>query len=90
MAFAGLITASCVRYRPKPVTAAGTAAGFEARSLLAPELREFLLANKEVGDWPPVIWDLKALTLAAFYYSPDMDVARAQWGDRPRGQDHGR
>lgn len=80
MAFAVLLAASCIRYRPKPVTAAGTTAGFEARSLLTPELRDFLLANKEVGDWPPAVWDLKALTLAAFYYSPDMDVARARWG----------
>ena len=75
-----LLAASCARYRPNPVTAAGTAAGFEARSLLAPELRDFLIANKEVGDWPPAVWDLKALTLAAFYFCPDMDVARAQWG----------
>ena len=80
LAFAGLLAASCVRYHPKPVTSAGTAADFEARSLLAPELRDLLLANKEVGEWPPAVWDLKSLTLAAFYYSPDMDVARAQWG----------
>jgi cobalt-zinc-cadmium efflux system outer membrane protein len=80
LAFAGLIAASCVRYRARPITAAGAAADFEGRSLLAPELRDFLLANKEVGDWPPSVWDLKSLTLAAFYYSPDMDVARAQWG----------
>lgn len=80
LAFAALLVASCARYRPKPVTAAGTAADLEARSLLAPEFRDFLLANKEVGDWPPAVWDLKSLTLAAFYYSPDMDLARAQWG----------
>ncbi len=80
LAFAGLSAASCIHYHPKPVTAAGTTADFEARSLLAPELRDALLANKEVGSWPPAAWDLKALTLATFYYSPDMDVARAQWG----------
>ncbi len=80
LAFAGLISASCVPYHARPVTAAGTAAEFEGRSLLSPELRDFLLANEKVGGWPPPAWDLKALTLAAFYYSPDMDVARAQWG----------
>ena len=80
LTFAGLLAASCIRYHPKPVTASGTAADFEARSLLAPELREFLVANKEVGDWPPSVWDIKTLTLAAFYYSPDLDVARTQWG----------
>ena len=53
---------------------------FEARRLTSPELKDLLLQNKEVADWPPAEWDLKSLTLAAFYYHPDMDVARAQWG----------
>lgn len=71
---------ACVRYHPKPISAPGSMDAFEARRLDAPELREFLLANKEVEDWPPGVWDLRALTLAALYYHHDMDVARAQWG----------
>jgi len=53
---------------------------FEARRLDAPELRDFLIGNQEVPVWPPADWDLRSLTLAAFYYHPDLDVARAQWG----------
>jgi outer membrane protein TolC len=53
---------------------------FETRRLEAPELRDFLLQNEEVKEWPPTVWDLKSLTLAALYYHPDMDIARAQWG----------
>jgi outer membrane protein, heavy metal efflux system len=74
------LAASCIRYQSRPIETSGTANEFEARSLFSPELRDFLLANKEVSDWPPAAWNIKALTLAAFYYSPDMDVARAQWG----------
>jgi outer membrane protein TolC len=71
---------ACVRFHPKPISAPRSLDAFEARRLDAPELRDFLLGNKEVAEWPPGVWDLKALTLAALYYHPDMDVARAQWG----------
>jgi cobalt-zinc-cadmium efflux system outer membrane protein len=78
---AGLAMAvSCVRYHPKPVEPAKVMEDFEARRLDAPELKDFLLQNQDVKDWPPAAWDLKALTLAAFYYHPDMDIARAEWG----------
>jgi outer membrane protein TolC len=29
--------------------------------------------------WPPSAWDLKSLTLAAFYFNPELDLARSQW-----------
>lgn len=71
---------SCVRFRPRPIAPAKSMEDFEARRLDAAELRDFLLRNQEVQEWPPAAWDLKSLTLAAFYYHPDLDVARAQWG----------
>jgi outer membrane protein TolC len=74
------MAASCVRYHPKPVAPAKVMEDFEARRLDAPELKDFLLRNQDIKDWPPAAWDLKALTLAAFYYHPDMDIARAEWG----------
>jgi outer membrane protein TolC len=78
---AGLAMAvSCVRYHPKPVAPAKVMEDFEARQLDAPELKDFLLQNQDIKDWPPAAWDLKALTFAALYYHPDMDIARAQWG----------
>ena len=71
---------SCVRFHPQPIAPAKSMEDFEARRLDAPELRDFLIGNQEVREWPPGAWDLKSLTLAAFYYHPDLDVARAQWG----------
>ena len=71
---------SCVRFRPRPVAPAKSMEDFEARRLDAPELRDFLIGNQGVREWPPGAWELKSLTLAAFYYHPDLDIARAQWG----------
>jgi len=78
---AGLpIVVACVRFHPKPIAPVKAMEDFEARRLDAAELRDFLLRNQDTKDWPPAAWDLKSLTLAAFYFHPDMDVARAQWG----------
>jgi cobalt-zinc-cadmium efflux system outer membrane protein len=71
---------ACVRFRPQPLVPGKVMDDFEARRLTSPELKDFLLQNGEVKDWPPAVWDLKSLTLAALYYHPDMDIARAQWG----------
>jgi cobalt-zinc-cadmium efflux system outer membrane protein len=70
--------ADCVRYTPKPVTAAKTLDDFEARRLDSPDLLQFLEKNGSPSA-PPKTWNLEALTLVALYYHPDLDVARAQW-----------
>ncbi len=77
--------AACVRYTPKPITAARTLEDFEARRLDMPDLAAFL-EKSGVPDGPPAAWDLKALTLVAFYYHPDLDVARAQWSAAEAGR----
>ena len=74
------VATSCIRYHAKPLEPAQVMSDFESRTLASPELGAFLTRNGEVKNWPPDVWDLKALTLAALYYHPDMDVARAQWG----------
>ena len=71
---------ACVRYHARPIIPGRVLDDLEARRLDSPELGRFLIANKEVEAWPPPTWDLKALTLAALYYHPEMDIARAQWG----------
>jgi outer membrane protein, heavy metal efflux system len=38
------------------------------------------------GDWPLRSWNLDALTLAAFYYHPDLAVAHAAWAVAEAGQ----
>jgi outer membrane protein, heavy metal efflux system len=78
--------AACVRYTPKPVTAAKTLDDFEARRLDSPELRQFLEKNGGPPAREPAAWDLKDLTLAALYYHPDLDVARAQWAAAEAGR----
>jgi cobalt-zinc-cadmium efflux system outer membrane protein len=76
----GLLAASCARYHPRPIVPVQSLEDFEARRLDAPELESFLGSHQGVTDWPPASWDLHSLTLSAFYYSPVLDVARAQWG----------
>jgi len=76
----------CVRYHPQPISAERTLEDFEARRLDTPELKNHLLAVQAVKEWPPESWGLKSLTLAAFYYHPDLDVARAQWGAARAGR----
>jgi len=71
---------ACIRYHARPIAPARTMEAFEARRLDSRELGDFLVANTEVESWPPTAWDLKSLTLAALYYHPDMDIARAEWG----------
>jgi cobalt-zinc-cadmium efflux system outer membrane protein len=73
-----VLAAGCARYHAKPLTAAKVVGDFQARTLNDAGLRFFLETNGVGGEWPRKGWDLESLTLAAFYYSPELDVARAQ------------
>jgi cobalt-zinc-cadmium efflux system outer membrane protein len=55
---------------------------FEARTLDSPDLQRYVAAHlKSDASRPaPNTWDLTTLTLAAFYFSPELDVARAKAG----------
>ncbi len=72
----------CTTFHPKPISPSLTASAFESRTLDNPGLKEFVEKNlhREIAPRPPRSWDFEMLTLAAFYYHPDMDVARAGWG----------
>ena len=72
--------AGCARFEPKPISPAQTAAVLENRRLDDPGLARFLAENLH-DDSPsgPRRWDLEKLALAAFYFHPDMAVARAEW-----------
>jgi outer membrane protein TolC len=80
------LLAGCVRFQPQPVSAIKSADEFEARTLGDEGLRQFLETNRATADWPRTNWDLNALTLAAFYYHPDLDVARAKWATTHAGE----
>jgi outer membrane protein TolC len=77
----------CVRFQPQPLSPAETSAGLESRSLDNPGLKVFLEKNlnRELSTWPAAKWGFEMLTLAAFYYQPSLDVARAVWAEARAG-----
>ncbi|MGE5174108.1 MAG: TolC family protein [Betaproteobacteria bacterium] len=76
-----VLMSGCTSFEPRPLSPVDTTKAFEARTLDNSGLREFIQQNlkHEVAPWPPASWDLTMLTLVAFYYHPDLDVARAEW-----------
>jgi outer membrane protein TolC len=73
--------AGCIRFHPRPLSPADTAANLENRSLTNPALQTFLETNlhRELTNTQAAAWDFDMLLLAAFYYQPSLEVARAQW-----------
>jgi len=67
------------KYHPAPIAPPALAAGLEVRNLDDPGLRAWMsqAAASEPSAWPMTTWDLSTLTLAAYYFNTDMDVARA-------------
>jgi outer membrane protein TolC len=68
------------RYTPARIDASATASQFESRSLADTGLRSFEESNlgHPVSPWPPKSWDLQTLSLAALYFNPALDLARAR------------
>lgn len=77
-ALAGMV--GCARFQDRPLSAEQVSAEFEARSLENAGLKSYLeKRTAETGARPAAEgWDLNRLTLVAFYYHPDLEVARAQ------------
>lgn len=78
-----LLVASCAprqQYRPAPLSPALTAQHLEAHSLSDSGFEQFVRQQVALSrpGWPPEKWDLRLLTLAAFYFNPDLEAARAQ------------
>jgi len=73
--------AGCARFEPHEISASRSATLRESLSLTNAQLQAFLEKNlqRDWTRWPALPWDLDMLTLAAFYYHPDLEVARAQW-----------
>jgi cobalt-zinc-cadmium efflux system outer membrane protein len=68
------------RYTAAPIVASATASQFESRSLADTGLRSFEERNlgRPVSSWPPKSWDIQTLSLAALYFNPALDLARAR------------
>jgi hypothetical protein len=75
-----VLLAGCVPYQPQPLSAAEAATRLISRSLTDAGLQAFVEASlqRRFAVWPPPSWDLNTLVLAAFYFHPDLDVARAE------------
>ncbi len=67
-------------YHPAPPLPRATAAQLEARRLDDQALRDWMrqAAGYSPAAWPIAHWDLHSLTLAAYYFNPSLDLARAQ------------
>lgn len=72
-----LLFTSCIKYQPRPLSAPVIEAHYRARKIDNEALRKFA-QSAGWKTWPPTVLDLNALALIASYYSPDLDVARAQ------------
>src|SRR5882762_10460653 len=68
------------RYRPAPIVVSAIASRFESRNLADPGLQSFEEQNlgHPLSSWPPKTWDLQTLSLAALYFSPALESARAR------------
>jgi outer membrane protein, heavy metal efflux system len=79
-AFASTACAPVQRYHPAPIVPAQTAARIESRTLSDPGLKQFM--EKELGHppavWPMTTWSPNELMLAAYYFSPQLQIARAE------------
>ena len=75
------LAVGCVHYHPQPLAPEKSAAQLDARRLDDAGLKIFVATNcpGKVDGWPPAKWDLDSLALAAFYFHPDLAVARVQW-----------
>jgi cobalt-zinc-cadmium efflux system outer membrane protein len=82
------ILAGCVSYRPAPISPTVTESAFRARSLDDPGLRDFVSksAPDRAKEWPPREFDLNALTLVAFYYHPDLELAQVRVSESTAGE----
>lgn len=76
----------CASYKPAPISPAQNAAAIEARSLEDSRLQSFVVAVSQANGFADRTshprarpsWGLTNLTLAAVYYHPSLDIARAK------------
>src|ERR1700676_287101 len=80
--FGILVLAGCAarRYQPVPIVPRERASVLESRNLYDPELQAFLEKNlgRAATPWPLRMWNLRTLSLAALFFNPTMDTARAR------------
>jgi hypothetical protein len=82
------ILTGCVHYEPRWIDPAHEATAIESRSLSDPALKQFLESVTRTPEvlWPRTNCDFDGLTLAAFCFHPDLDIARAAWRRTQAGE----
>jgi outer membrane protein, heavy metal efflux system len=67
-------------YKPAPLSPEDSASALESRTLADPGLRSFeaFYLGQTASEWPPSSWDFQSLSLAALYFNPQLDAARAR------------
>jgi cobalt-zinc-cadmium efflux system outer membrane protein len=70
----------CAAYHARPLQAPDLETAYRTRTLDNAQLRSFIEIGlgAALSTWPPRALDLKTLTFIGYYYSADLDVARAQ------------
>jgi outer membrane protein TolC len=89
----GLVLVACASYKPAPMSPAKNAEAIQARSLTDLRLQTFIAAARASDGRPDTAdsvgpdqsWDLTTLTLAALYYHPNLDLARARLAEARAG-----
>lgn len=79
---AALLLSGCAaqKFEAKPLEPQALAEAFEARRLDQPGLRDYMISRGYPADAFPIKrWGTRELTLAAFYFHPSLEVARASW-----------
>ena len=82
------LVAGCAHFEARPLDSATSHQDWSARSLTDPRLKAFLETNgvARTDSWPPHTLDFETLTSIAFFYSPSLDVVRAQWAVATAGR----
>jgi outer membrane protein, heavy metal efflux system len=72
--------AAGARMAPRFLSPEHIISNFESRTRDNPKLKEFLETNlnRKFFHWPAPSWEFSMLPLAARYYHPELDVARAK------------
>ena len=78
-AFLMTCLAGCASYQDRPLVPADTAAAFDSRTLHDAGLQQLLSATLPATTAQSPRYDLRKLTAVAYYYHPDLDLARARW-----------
>src|ERR1044071_764134 len=73
-----LLPVGCARYQAKPLSLASAATALDRRSLTNSDVQAFVSARLTNQPAPITNWNLDALTSAALFYHPSLQLARAQ------------